>query len=157
MNEKRTRQQVIIRLVSKNKIANQEELQSLLRKEGVNATQATLSRDLKELKIIKIHNRESGYSYSLPQQRVQPPLPATGEPLSGINSIEFSGNLAVMKTRPGFASMIASIVDSRIGQEMMGTIAGDDTVLMILRYGSTPESLLGKLSSFIPGIEAKLI
>lgn len=157
MIEKRIRQQIICRLVSKNKIANQEELQKCLLQEGINATQATISRDLKELKIIKVHNSVNGYSYCMPHPGAQPSMPVLGDSQSidGIVSIEFSGNLAVIKTKPAYANMVGYLIDTRMGRSVMGTIAGDDTLLMILREGTNHDAILADISYFIPGIENK--
>jgi len=158
MKDKETRQRIIRRLVERKRIASQEELSSLLRAEGIETTQATLSRDLKDLRIAKIHDDAGGYVYALP--RISQPARINSSQsehtLSGIDSVEFSGNFCVLLTRPGFASMVASFIDMNLGHEIMGSIAGDDTILVILRQHAQPDVFLTGLENLIPGISDKV-
>ena len=158
MKDKESRQRIIRHLVERNRISSQEELVGLLRDEGINVTQATLSRDLKDLRIAKIHSENGGYVYALPRgPQVLRALPNQSDhSLAGIESVEFSGNFCVIQTRPGYASMIASFIDMNMGHEIMGTIAGDDTILIILREGTDSAYMLGLLESLLPGVSGKL-
>ena len=114
---------------------------------GISVTQATLSRDIKQLKIVKAHDENGNYVYRLPIYRSKESALLSVK--SGKFNIEFSGNLAVIKTRPGYAMGIASDIDTNAPQEILGTIAGDDTILIIPREGFSRESVLDALSRFV--------
>lgn len=140
MSPKTNRLTVIRTLVSQHQLGSQEELLDLLEKAGFELTQATLSRDLKLMKVIKAPNEKGQYVYTLPQMSNYEPVASekSSEPnLTGYRSVEFSGNLAVVKTKPGHASAIAYEIDSRASHIILGTIAGDDTVLLVPREGFT--------------------
>lgn len=155
---KAERQAVIKGLVSAARISNQEILSALLRDKGFVFTQATLSRDLKELHILKVPT-ESGYVYQAQDKAV----PQIGKrPITsvrdGVHSIEFSSTQAVIKTAPGYASLIASNIDQNVkSNHIMGTIAGDDTVLVILRDRFTQDGVLRDLEVCFPGIDEKQV
>nr|WP_321407413.1 ArgR family transcriptional regulator [uncultured Carboxylicivirga sp.] len=147
-------------LVSSRKVSSQEELVSLLEEEGFKLTQATLSRDLKYLKVAKVPDVETGYKYVIPEigQKVEASLPSNEDfPVSGVESMEFSGQMAIIKTRPGFANGIASVIDSHGPYEILGTIAGDDTILLISREGISKTDVINALSLFMPGLKEKTI
>ena len=155
MKGKSERQSVIRSLVRRENIANQEELQSLLEKEGFIVAQATLSRDLKELGIIKVHD---GTDYLFRLQATATNAPTTQINMSSsVLSVQFSGNLAVLKTHPGHASMVASFLDTGAMVQIIGTIAGDDTVLAILRERTPQDAVLNGLSNLFPDIRSKYI
>jgi transcriptional regulator of arginine metabolism len=145
MKNKRNRLQIITELLRSTVVGSQEELLNLLSERKLNVTQATLSRDLKLLKVAKTPLTNGTYKYVLP------PITKTISPQGTFNhltshgavlSIEFSGNLAVMKTKPGYASAIAWDIDNKGSVEILGTIAGDDTILIIPREGVTREQIL---------------
>ncbi len=144
---KQERLSTISRLIKEGSIGSQEELQRKLKQEGFPVTQATLSRDIKQLKIVKAHDENGNYVYRLPIYRSKES--ALSSVKSGKFNIEFSGNLAVIKTRPGYAMGIASDIDTNAPQEILGTIAGDDTILIIPREGFSRESVLDALSRFV--------
>ena len=154
MYDKNSRQATIKELVKAGMVHSQEELQELLNERGFAATQATLSRDMKALGIVKMHDSEFGYSYRLPYAAENGKDSATKSLSSeGIVSIEFSSMFAVVKTRPGYASVIGAIIDAARLDSLMGTIAGDDTVLLILRESFQRAEVLDSLSYALPGIE----
>jgi transcriptional regulator of arginine metabolism len=130
-----------------------------LEKVGFLTTQATLSRDLKYLKVAKIPDPEFGYIYSLHESLQKPAEEISTDdfPFGGIESMEFSGHLAVIKTKPGFANGIASVIDSHGLYEILGTIAGDDTILLISREGVTKADVINALSLFISGLKNKVL
>lgn len=138
MKNKRERLTVISEILRLQVIGSQEELLEILREKGYDVTQATLSRDLKVLKVAKTPLSNGSYKYVLPPQN----KPISNE-LSSMNftshgavlSLDFSGHLAVVKTKPGYASAIAWDIDNRATEESLATIAGDDTVLLIPREG----------------------
>lgn len=141
MSTKKERWEAIRRILRTEKTGSQEELLRRLADNGFPVTQATLSRDLRQLKIVKIHDDGGDYAYRLPET---PQPERTSHPL-----IEFSGNLAVVKTRPGYAMGIASDIDAHAPREILGTIAGDDTILVIPREGVSRERVIGALAHFI--------
>lgn len=145
------RRKAILDIVSAKSISSQEELISELEKKGVGATQATLSRDLKALGISKV----PGDGYTILGSAT--PKSVRSADGFGILSIAFSGQMAVVKTHPGFAGATASLLDRRSLPGVMGTIAGDDTVLMVLREEAGREAILEAMSAFLPDIRAHLI
>ncbi len=159
MKIKTQRLNVIRQLISDHKVGSQEELLNLLEQEGYSTTQATLSRDLKALKVAKRPDIEGGYAYVLPEDNDDREDGDGGDvfPVSGLESIEFSGNMAVIKTRPGFANSIASVIDSHGPYEVLGTIAGDDTILLISKEGVSRPDVINALSLFMPGLKKKLV
>lgn len=146
MTTKTERLNAICRILQETEISSQEELLKLLNNEGFSVTQATLSRDIRSLKVIKVHGANGSYAYKLST----PPAAdlGKGETLKP-GRIEFSGNLAVIKTRPGYAMGLAGDIDSQAPREILGTIAGDDTILVIPREGYAREEVALALSHFI--------
>jgi len=148
MKNKRNRLQVISEILRSNVVGSQEDLLRLLFERKCNVTQATLSRDLKLLKVSKTPLSNGMYKYVLPAYNKPLPAdngsPATGQIANGIIlSLEFSGQLAVMKTKPGYANAIAWDIDNNNPtQQVLGTIAGDDTILIIPRDGVTQDDVL---------------
>ena len=136
-------------------LSSQEEVLHALKKEGFTLTQATLSRDLKQLKVAKAASMSGKYVYVLPNdtmyRRVSTPKQIS-EMLStpGFISINFSGNIGVIKTRPGYASSIAYNIDNSDIPEILGTIAGDDTILIIIREGSDESNIISSLGAVVP-------
>jgi transcriptional regulator of arginine metabolism len=160
MKIKTQRLHVITSLIENHKVGSQEDLLNLLEKEGFKTTQATLSRDLKALKVAKQPDQDGGYVYVLAEQSGEQEEQGGHHeefPLSGLYSIEFSGNMAIIKTRPGYANGVASVIDSHGPFEILGTIAGDDTILIINRENISREEVINSLSLFIPGIWNKVI
>ena len=158
MSTKQQRLEAICQIIQSEAIRNQEELLKHLEMQGFQFTQATLSRDIKPLKIAKAHDGADNYVYTLPDQIRVPGAGNQGrvldtKPATGYRNIEFSGNLAVLKTRPGYAMGIASDIDAKAPREILGTIAGDDTILLIPREGISREGVIKALSQFIPEIE----
>lgn len=147
MSTKKERLDAICRIIQTANISNQEELLGELEINGFQVTQATLSRDIKQLKIVKEHDGNGNYAYRLPHYStfMQPQKEQT--PYHP--NIEFSGNLAVVKTRPGYAMGIASDIDNHAPHEILATIAGDDTILVIPREGISRDGIVKALSHFI--------
>ena len=146
MSTKKERLDTICRIIQTKAISNQEELLKELDSSGFSVTQATLSRDIKQLKVAKIHDGNGDYVYRLPEENTVLPQESTG---SKKLNIEFSGHLAVLKTRPGYAMGIASDIDSHAPSEILATIAGDDTILIIPRNGVSQEKIIAALTNFI--------
>lgn len=157
MKNKNSRLDSIKIIISSKEIGSQEELLQELAKEGFQLTQATLSRDLKQLKVAKAASMNGNYVYVLPNNTMYKRMTEShtaSEMLrhNGFISIEFSGNIAVIRTRPGYASSLAYDIDNSHAYEILGTIAGDDTIMLVLREGCTPTDLKQSLLHIIPNI-----
>ncbi len=157
MKNKNSRLDSIKMIISSKEIGSQDELLQELTKEGFQLTQATLSRDLKQLKVAKAASMNGNYVYVLPNntmyKRMTEPQKAS-EMLrhNGFISIEFSNNIAVIKTRPGYASSLAYDIDMHNFHEIIGTIAGDDTIMLVLSENCTRTEVKHALSTIIPNI-----
>jgi len=158
MNAKTDRHNQIRRIILEEKIASQEELLESLRGKGYELTQATLSRDLKELRVGKLADPAKGSVYVLREQLQQSSQPgrAPAIPVNSVLSLVFSYHLCVIRTYPAFASTVATYIDSSRLAEIAGTVAGDDTIMVIPREGYSQQEILRALGSVIPGIESKL-
>ena len=144
-------------LISSQELCCQEEVLKALAKEGYNVTQATLSRDMKQLKVAKATSLGGKYFYVLPNEtmykRVASPKSAAEMLLtSGFMSINFSGNMGVIRTRPGYASSLAFNIDNSGLPSLLGTIAGDDTIFIVVKDGSTYREVIDDLRAIIPDI-----
>ncbi len=142
-------------VILNNEYSSQDEVIQALARQHIMVTQSTLSRDMKYLKVAKAANSEGKYYYALPnetayrrQHRPEPQLDLP--PVLGFKSIQFSGNMAVMRTRPGFASSIASNIDAASLKDVLGTIAGDDTIFIVIREGATHVDIIDQLSAILP-------
>ena len=158
MKVKNNRIETLKMLISSKELGSQEEVLRELRREGFQLTQATLSRDLKQLKVAKAASMNGKYIYVLPNEtmykRVHGAQTARQMLESpGYLSINFSGNLGVIKTRPGYASLIAYNIDNTDMPDLLGTVAGDDTILLIIKEGASREQVIESLSSIIPSIK----
>jgi len=158
MREKENRLEALRLIISSQQLGSQEELLNALQKEGFKLTQATLSRDLKQLKVAKAATMNGSYVYVLPNEtmykRVSTPA-QTREmmQMSGFVSIRFSGNIGVLKTRTGYASAIAWNIDSQQLPEILGTVAGADTIIFVMKEGTSQEEVIESLSVVIPDIK----
>jgi transcriptional regulator of arginine metabolism len=144
MKNKRKRLQIISQLLKSNVIGSQEELQNLLVAQNCIVTQATLSRDLKQMKVVKTPLSNGMYKYIVPavNQHIESSVETNHFSSGAILSLNFSGNLAVIKTKPGYASAIAWGIDNEAKHEVLGTIAGDDTILLVPREGVSRETII---------------
>ncbi|MCP3772564.1 transcriptional regulator ArgR [Paenibacillus sp. MZ04-78.2] len=121
-------------IITNNEIETQDELVEQLRKAGFHVTQATISRDIKEMHLIKVTLDDGRYKYSMPAEQRYNPLQRLRRALNDhFVHIDHAENLVVLKSLPGTASAIAALIDSLEWNEIMGTISGDDTILIICR------------------------
>lgn len=127
------RQNQIIKIVNSVQIHTHEELIDMLKKDGFKVTQATVSRDIKELGLIKIPAPDGSSVYSVPEQTAEPGGTQLGMLAGSVKNIEAAMHTVVINTYPGMASAIGAAADSVLRSEMVGSIAGDDTVLIIAR------------------------
>lgn len=148
------RQARIIALLSARQVSSQTELATLLGKEGIEVTQATLSRDLEELGAVKLRGADGGVGVYV--------VPEDGSPVRGVSggterltrllgellvSTDASANLAVLRTPPGAAHYLASAIDRAALPYVVGTIAGDDTILMVAREPMTGAELANTIEN----------
>src|SRR5687768_5686060 len=130
---KRERQQKILDLIRAKPIGTQEDLRSLLERAGVAATQSSVSRDLEELGVVKQHGH-----YTLPR--------ANGNSARGLLSLDHAGDsLIVARTFPGLASAVAVEIDAAAIPEVVGTIAGEDTIFIAVRDAKSQRSVVKEI------------
>ena len=157
MKVKNNRLEALRLIISSQQLGSQDDLLNALQKEGFKLTQATLSRDLKQLKVAKAASMSGNYVYVLPNEtmykRVSTPN-SIREMLKvpGFVSINFSGNMGVIKTRPGYASSIAWNIDNSDIPEIIGTIAGDDTIFIVIKEGVRHQDVSEALSDVVPSM-----
>lgn len=154
------RQGRIVELVSQRAIRSQSELAKTLAMEGIEVTQATLSRDLDELGAVKLRGADGGAPVYV--------IPEDGSPVRGVQggtsrlsrvlgellvSVDHSANLAVLRTPPGAAQFLASALDRAALNDIVGTIAGDDTIIVVAREPLTGAGLAERISALATGDE----
>jgi transcriptional regulator of arginine metabolism len=141
------RQIRILELIRNRAVETQDDLASLLKADGIDVTQATVSRDIKELKLIKVPAGDGSYRYSLPAEA------SAGDQLEKLSrymvdaviSIDYTKNLVLVKCLPGTANAVAVIMDKIQWPEIVGTLAGDDTILVITREDAQVPDLVKRL------------
>lgn len=145
MTKKQDRQGTVLRLIGSNRIANQEDLRRLLVAEGWNVTQATLSRDLRDLGVMRAPG-DDGARYMLPEMVVDEAKPSLDGLLPQLFSrIDGVGELIVLHTLPSGAQPIAEAVDAQGWPEIIGTLAGENTILIVCRSVAARETLTKRL------------
>ena len=147
LKSQEARRRLIHGILHAEKIHSQEELLKRLEKEGVDVTQATLSRDLKFLSVSRVPDGSGEYVYTVdpPQEPAQDPF-IRDDLRREIVDIKFSGNLAVVKTKMGHAPGIAYGIDQLKIIDVLGTLGGDDTLLVILKEGADRNKFLKELT-----------
>ncbi|MBR5716074.1 MAG: arginine repressor [Bacteroidales bacterium] len=156
MKNKKDRITVIRDIVQSQSISSQDELLKELQLRGFKVTQATLSRDLKQMQIAKYATREGSYMYVMPDLAASfknnngSPHFIPSKTVAGVVSIECSQVLIVVRTKPGYASSIAYDIDMSALPEVMGTLAGDDTILVIPRGGYSTHQVAEALCAALP-------
>lgn len=155
MGKKDTRLEIVKMIISSQELSKQEELMAELSKAGYPTAQATLSRDLKLLGVVKAQNQSGRYVYMLPNSRAYRSVSDNHITVMAMNrmgalGIRFSGNLAVVKTLPGHAAHVAYDIDHADLDCIVGTVAGDDTVLLVLDEGADRAQVMDALSQVLP-------
>ncbi|HHJ10789.1 MAG TPA: hypothetical protein ENK25_07835 [Bacteroidetes bacterium] len=157
MNDRNTRLYLIRQMIRNHEIFTQEQLLEMLEERGYHVTQATLSRDLKFLRAGKIPFSNGRYKYVLDETaRLDPEAdyhPSSGQ---GFVSLEFAQQMALIRTLPGYANMLAISIDRARRYELAGTIAGDDTILIVPRDGVSREAVRKVLQLIFPDIAEKI-
>lgn len=147
---KTNRQEEIIRIIDSKEIETQEELAEHLRRKGYKVTQATVSRDIKELRLIKIAGRQSAYCYAKPGRRES----AINERMIRLMSdstlsVDYAGQMIVVKTLSGSANAAAEAIDNMNWKEVLGTIAGDNTVFLVVRNDGDAADIAARIQKMI--------
>ena len=146
MRSKAQLHKAILDVIATRAVATQAELKELLRDRGIEADQATLSRDIRELGLIKASDDGAHYRYA-PVEAVAPPIHPKASAILArlVRKIDCSGNLLVVKTDPGEASPIGLALDRMGWSEVVGTVAGDDTLLVVVKEGVPARKLAKKI------------
>lgn len=149
---KSLRHEKILEIISKYDVETQEELTEYLKKEGFAVTQATVSRDIKALRLIKtsagLDSNENKYKYSVNKSGDEPSLHEEKfRAILGhsIVSMDYAGNLVVLKTYAGMAQASAAAIDSMSIDNILGTVAGDDTILIVVRTENEASDFVKKI------------
>lgn len=149
MANKRARQATIRELIEARAVGSQEELRKLLRQRGWDVTQATLSRDLRELGVARVSTPE-GARYTLSGST---PAGGDGDPVleavlpALFTAVDGVGEMVVIRTVPGGAQPIARAIDAESWPDILGTLAGDDTILLICRSTAARDRLVRRIRS----------
>lgn len=155
LKERHSRLKAIRKLIKNHRVESQETLLSYLQKEGYEVTQATLSRDLKMLKVGKVSDGNAGYFYTLPsdEENQESEQIYKRDFLRGYVSIDWSGNIIVIKTFPGHANTVSNALDNLNLEDLLGTVAGDNCLFACIKEGISGEDFVKKLKAKIPEIE----
>ena len=145
---KNRRQRRILEIVSNETIGTQKELAERLQQEGFETTQATISRDIKELLLVKVNIGGDRYKYVIAQE-----TPVTDAKLrmvlrEFILSYDYSENLLVLNTAPGNANTVASAIDRARWPQVIGTLAGDDTVMLVIKPKEAVQEVVEKIEDY---------
>lgn len=149
MLQKKKRQEQILEIIEKQDIQTQEELICKLREAGYDVTQATVSRDIRELNLIKGTSAGGVYRYTVPKNPDAAPPKFNSALTESIISVDYAGNIMVIKTFPGLANAVAACVDSLKLAEILGCIAGDDTICVVARTPAIAADLCDKMRHMI--------
>ena len=155
MNQKTQRFATIRKIIRSEMISSQEELITRLRECGVEITQSTLSRDLKFMNVAKVPHKSKGYIYVLPNA-THHEINVSSNISDNITSLTFSGNLGVLKTKSGYASAISVPIDNLDCPAILGTIAGDNTILLILKEDARRSQVIEALQKIFPMLNSVL-
>ena len=142
---KSKRQEKILEIITKNNIETQEDLISALRSEGYNATQATASRDIRQLKLLKVMV-DGVYKYVAPKTEMDDVSEYNSALMSSVRDIRYACNNVVLKTSPGLAQAVAAAIDSMNYVEILGSVAGDDTIIIVTTSEETGAAIADKIA-----------
>lgn len=140
--KKKERQSLIMRLISENEVSTQNELKELLEREGISAAQATLSRDIRELRIRKSEDELGCYSAGIAAGDIE----YSSIFAQSVISMDYAQNMVVLKCHAGLANAACKVVDERGFGAVVGSIAGDDTVFIVTRSENHAVQLLAQLA-----------
>ena len=148
---KSQRQAKIIEIISNRNVDTQEQLLALLQQEGFRATQATISRDIKELRIVKELTSLGTYRYTTANSEVASSFSARLNTIfrECVTSFDYAQNIIIIRTLPGLASAAGSAVDAMNMNMVVGCLAGDDTVMIVMRDSNAAAAFCGEIKNLI--------
>ena len=148
---KNDRQNHLLQIISEESIETQEQLLERLQSRGIKSTQATISRDIKELHLIKEPAGQGRYRYAVSTHRTKLNFADRLRTIfrESLLSVDYAQNIVVIKTMPGLAHGAASALDGMTISEMVGTLAGDDTVMVVMRDNNAAAQFCGEISNLI--------
>ena len=148
---KTKRQAKIVEIISNTNVETQEQLLKALEEEGFTSTLATISRDIKELRIVKELTSLGTYRYSVSEKDAPPALTDRLNTIfrECVTSIDYAENIIVIHTLPGLASAAGSALDAMKINVVLGTLAGDDTVMIVMRDSNAAAAFCGEIKSVI--------
>lgn len=148
---KTNRQNVILSIIAKQEIETQNHLLEALEQHGIQTTQATLSRDIKELHLVKTMSPSGNYRYIAPAEESRPRYDDRLRKIfrESVTSYASAQNIVVVKTLPGLANGAASTIDSMQIPDLIGTLAGDDTALLVMKTNAAAEALCAELKNML--------
>ena len=152
MGKKSDRLSLIKQIIAEVQIGSQEELIGHLAKRGVHATQSTLSRDFKEINISKIPHPEKGYIYVSAEHMTSHIDTGTSNLGDAIYGVKFSGNICVVLTKSGYANAIGSVLVGCKSADILGSVAGDNTIIVVLREGAEQQDVVNALCKLFPSL-----
>lgn len=143
------RQSKIVKIIQQQPVKTHEQLVELLEKEGMKVTQATVSRDIKELGLVKIASPSGGSMYSMPNNITTRSNEAMQSLSSTLIEVTCAMHTVVIKTYPGMASAMCAFIDDKLKNEFIGSIAGDDTIFIIAHDNDHAVAFVKKLKDFL--------
>ena len=148
---KARRQAEILTIIRDNDIETQDQLLEKLREKGMKSTQATVSRDIKELHLVKELTRRGAYKYAVSQKNTSLNVAGRLNTIfrESVTSFDFAQNIVVLKTMPGLASAACSAIDGMHLPNMVGSLAGDDTSILIMRTTRDAEELCAEITKML--------
>lgn len=149
---KNKRQEALAEIVSAYEVDTQAELIDRLRERGFEVTQATISRDIRQLKLVKIATGHGGYKYMLPPKNDSAASIKLNDAIvESITRVSRSGNLVVLRTYPGLANAVAAGIDGIDIPSILGCVAGDDTILVVAVDEKVAEAVESKVKEMVAG------
>lgn len=148
---KADRQKLILQIIQEQPVETQEELLGLLRQRGCNATQATISRDIRELRLVKEMSGDGSYHYAESVHKAEGDQSTRLRKIfrQSVTSFDIAQNLIVVKTMPGLANGACAALDGMELPELVGTLAGDDTALLIMRSNESAEQFFHQVQRML--------
>ncbi len=148
---KKKRHQIILELIENNRITTQDQLQEMLKEQGFDVTQATVSRDIKELMLVKRLNSKGEYSYTLPNKERSEETKLKSIFSQSVVGVDCAGNIVVVKCISGMANAACAAIDSNAirNKSIVGTIAGDDSFFILCRTEDAAINLVSTIKNFI--------
>ncbi len=150
---KQKRQEKILELISKNDVNTQGSLMDLLRESGYNATQATLSRDIRELRLVKVMTDNGLYKYDVPSQEKVTELGTKFRSIfaEAVINVDYAFHIVVIKCHTGMANAACAALDNMKIRDVVGSLAGDDTIFVLLRTEQQALKLVSEIKQIIKG------